>query len=436
MDDQRTIFLLNPPAGFILHRDYYCCTASKTGYIWNPIDLLVQMGYLSRRFRVEYTDAVAERQSRRKFVDRIASTNPDVVYSLVGSLCLEDDLSLLSGVRHATGAKIIVSGDVVLAGPKAMLEKYGFIDAVLLDFTCDSISGYIDGKAGPLDGLMSQGAPEARRPEGEFAYPHPDTSVFRNPSYNMPFTPRPFATVLASFGCPFRCTFCNSGADSIGFRLRETENLKEEIISVKSTGIGHIFFKDMTFGTNAARRDEICRTLSNEATGMSWHAYTRIDLLNEDILKMYADCGCRLLQVGIETTSPAAESAGKKYDADRAREVVALAAANGIKIGAHYITGLPGEDLADTLRTAFFARRLKTDYASFNSFSPRPGSALYGKRVKSGGKFLKRIVIAVANLIFYFRLSAFFEAKNNRTEASARSLFNLLAYLLKMPDVR
>lgn len=428
-----TVFLLNPPFGFKLHRDFYCCAASKTGYLWHPIDLLVQAAILSGARRVELCDAVAEGIGAAETVRRAVECRPRLVYSLVGSLSERSDFALLEEIKSKTGAAVVVSGDIALEPPEELRSRAPWLDGALRDFTSRAVEDFLDGK-------MNAFAPSAPG-DREFSYPVPQRPLLPAGRYSLPFAGSRFATVLASFGCPHKCMFCNSGAESLGFRHRGFDNLAEEIIRVKQSGIEHIFFKDMTFGADRKRREAICALLSKEAPGVGWQAYTRLDLIDEETVRMYRAAGCRLLQIGIESADANITKSMKKgCGADRAGEVFALLKRHGIAAGAHYILGLPGASSVDDLKTVSFALRLDSAYASFNAFRPRPGAAL-GAAGDGKNAFAKGTLLRFAYILFYFNplfvLRKLFARNRRETAAgSARSLVCLFRYLLALPDLR
>ncbi|HOC92347.1 MAG TPA: radical SAM protein [bacterium] len=433
-------FLLNPPYYRKILRDYYCCTVSKAGYLWHPIDLLVQSGILGKSGTVAVLDAVAQRASHKSVVRTATDYLPTAVFCLVGSLSIETDAIILKEIKEKTGATIVVSGDACLENPEEFLDKRDFIDAILFDFTSSDIVRLATGDFESADSsaFRRNGKIEVVRTRKmkEFEYPVPDHEAFEKKNYNMPLVPESFNTVLASFGCPYFCAFCNSGALSPGFSFRNHENMMEEIASLYSRGARHIFFKDMTFGVDSARVERLCRALANEATSITWHAYTRLDLLDERRIEMYSESGCRLLQIGIETSDKdIGRSMGKEVDIERAREAFNLMRKKGIIPGSHFILGLPGESAKSAFLTAVAAVRLDPGYASFNVFDPRPGSKLCEIDHAVGDVSLTtRLVTRFAYALFYLRpRKVFYLARNLSLKRSLVSFAEAVRSFLFMP---
>lgn len=439
---RETVFLLNPPSGIPILRDYYCCTYSKTGYLWHPIDLLAQSGRLAREYRVVVFDAVARRAGAAAVMAALEGSAARAVLSLVGSKSAPGDAELLSDVKKKTGAKIAVSGDLALSGAETLFERWSWLDAVVTDFVSCDLSRFVGGDVESRAGLALRGGTShgGERSGGEFEYEIPLHDQFVSGRYSMPYARAPFATVLTEFGCPFRCAFCNSGADSLGFRRRKLDNVKDELLHVRDMGVRHIFFKDMTFGTDRARRRALCKFMAANLPGVTWNAYTRADLLDEETIELYASSGCALLQIGVETANPdVAEAMRKRQSAADLKRIFLALKKRGIASGSHYIIGLPGEGAATTLNTIFASLRLGADYASYNYFTPRPGSELYGKIHSTGkNKPLWGFMMRLAYAFFFLRpgyILGRLAAGKSGSVNNWSSFINLARYLAHLPDM-
>jgi len=442
-DQKQRILLLTPPCKHRILRDYYCCTYSKTGYLWQPIDLLVQSGILGARHEVSVCDAVALAMDPDAALNAARAFRPTAVFSLIGSLSLDSDLAFLKELQTSTRAKIIVSGDAVLHSPALFLETHPWIHAALLNFTADDIAALASDETHKItdSAFRTGGTVHVRRnlKPREFRYPLPLHSAFAGKAYNMPYAPAGFATVLTSFGCPFSCAFCNSGAHSIGFSFRDIDNVEEEIRFLHSRGARHIFFKDMTFGLDMTRTRRLCRFLIDNCGDMTWHAYTRLDLTDEERLDLYAQSGCRLLQIGLETADAGTGlHAGKSTDPVRIKEAFRLMKTKGIAAGAHFILGLPTARATGDLKTVALALRLNPGYASFNVFSPRPGSQFFEAGARGAhAAFPLKMLVRAAYLAFYLhplRMLSLFSKR--KSPSHIKSLISIIRYLLFLPDMK
>jgi radical SAM superfamily enzyme YgiQ (UPF0313 family) len=391
------VLLLNPPASRPYLRDYFCCSESKSGYLWHPIDLLIQSGFLSKSHRIFFIDGIAEKLSDKDVLNMMEEIKPDVIFSLVGSLSYKEDTKFLRACKNRWNSLIVCSGDILLED-----EPPEWVDAVLTNFLSDELLLFIEGKREGFNFLKVKNDKERgnkRTFKEKFRYPVPLHKIFMKNGYRLPFIPYPFASILTSFGCPFRCSYCNSG--NIGFSLRDIENIKEEVEAILSIGIRHIFIKDMTFLSDTEHSLKVMELMKKY--GITYNCYTRAELVNENLLYELKRSGCIMLQIGVESTNEdALRKLGRNADIKWTKEVFKMAKKLGIRTGAHFIFGLPYHSQEDVDKTISFACELKPDYASFNVFIPRPASNLWRENFETlqdeKRKWLKK-----AYLSFLFR---------------------------------
>ena len=447
--EMKKALLLNPPGDQKYLRDYFCSTVSKTGYYWHPIDLLIQSGYLSKHYNIKVIDAIAEGITQERTLHSISEFKPDVILSLISVLSYEHDIAFLSNIKEVSPAThIFAIGEPFIEQPRLALEKHTFLDGILLSFIHDDITAYMNNKFDEIkmmafrkDGkiILQYLAGE----HGRFSIPLPMHELFPLKHYWMPFIMHhPFTSILTSYGCPFTCSYCNSGTDSIGFLNRNIDEVMDELKYVKSLGIRHVFIKDMTFGIPKRHALSLCEGIIKERLDMTWHCYSRTDVVDNDMLKLMKAAGCNLIQFGVETSN---ESTLTKYNKgiplNKTIQAFELAHKHGILTGAHFIFGLPGDNLDDMKRTVELAKRLKPAYVSLNIATPRYGTPLRNELIVDKGKDepihdnIKKFV-KKANMDFYMRPFYFADLLRNiktitQLESILRESIGMVRYLLK-----
>src|SRR3989338_8680843 len=149
--------------------------------------------------------------------------------------------------------------------------------------------------------------------------------------------------MVTSRGCPFTCTFC---FDAKGlFRQRGVENVMAEIRQLKDTyKIKEIAFWDDILTINKKWTYDFC--LEMEKENIVWSCYTRLDLIDELMLR-----------------------AMKKV---------------GIEIRGSFMLGLPGETPELARKTIQLAIEMNPDYAQFSITTPYPGTQLWDTYEKWG----------------------------------------------------
>lgn len=368
------VLLLNPPGRRQYLRDYYCSTVSKAGYLWHPVDLLVQSGFLGQREELFFLDAIAERLSFRQALERIGRIRPEVIFSLVGAQSLREDMRFLSVAAERYQSRIAVSGEPVLENPAGLLEAEPWLSAVVQNFATGELENWIEDGA-PRQPQVLLGSGTIRT----FSYPLPRHSMFRSCRYRVPFDGgRTFASVLSTYGCSYRCSYCNSGKNSIGFALRPLDEFFEEVEAIERLGdVRHLFFRDMTFTAPRRRAEEICSGLLRRGHRFTWNCYGRPDNLDAELCGLMARAGCRLVQMGVETFDrKVLHSQGRDMSFERIAEAFRLVRQNGMLSGAHFLMGLPGETRESVQASLEKVVALNPDYVSFNILQRRYGSSL------------------------------------------------------------
>jgi len=384
------VLLCNPPAPRPTMRDYYCSSTSKAGYVWQPIDLLVQAAWLKNEHLLIWRDFAVTPARNADALARLAEDRPEVIVGLVGAAA-PTDFVFWRMAQQRTGARLFLSGDLVRFRVAEMLSRYDFIEGIFLDFTRPGLRDHLNG----LDfhaGLALRGdAVEHLRP-GPFAYPLPPHELAWAQPYRHPFLPRRFATVMTDHGCVHRCAYCNSGR--VGYRVRDEQNLAEELAWLADHGARALFIKDMTFNADPPRTLRVLE-LMRRAARWSFVAYLRPDHVDDELARALAETGCAMAMVGVESASEkiVEQLRGGVSAKDIEIGVRALHRA-GVPVGGHFLLGLPGENEADARRTIEWARRLPLAYASFNLAAPRPGTPLDqpGEGVADGSSAQSRLL--------------------------------------------
>ena len=340
----------------------------------------MQSGRLSEiDYSIHLIDAVVDRLTEEDCIRRIAALEPDIVYALTGNASWDSDLSFFRKLRTVLPQiRLAVGGDVFLEDPIRMMSQFDVFDALVMDFTTGGLTDYLSGRK-PCRGMIYRDRgrivdDRSPKPSGEsFEIPVPLHAIFTSKDYRYPFIlKRPFATVMTEFGCPFHCAFCVMGA--LGWRRRPVDNVMKELQAIRAMGIRDIFFIDQSFASDRSRATEFCEALVHALPDMRWLGFTRVDLLDEELILKMKQSGCHTLILGVETASPELLDRYRKgYSLDQVRTIFSLLSRLRIRTVATFLLGLPGETWDSAIRTIEFARDLECDFASINIAAPRMG---------------------------------------------------------------
>lgn len=379
------LLLLNPPGSRTFIRDYYCSKVSKTNYLFQPIDLVMQSGILSAMHDVTVCDAIASQMSVESVFELIDKMRPDAVISLAGSVSLDEDLAFLERIAALTQT-LLVSGDAFLDSPKRWLQRCQFIKGILLDFSSDDTVRFLAGRPEEAKSIVSSYSvsPYVRPAGQEFSIPVPCHEKFSSGNYRFPFVrSRRFATILTDFGCPFRCSFCVMA--SLGYRYRPVDNVLAELRYLKSNGINELFFIDQSFAVKRDRALQLCQEMIGEKMQFGWVCYSRVDLIDKELLRVMKKAGCHTIIFGVESASSAIlKSYQKGYTKKDILETFRLCRDEGVRTVATFILGLPEETLETAYETVEFLKNIDCDFASFNVAVPRAGTELRQNAINDG----------------------------------------------------
>lgn len=213
--------------------------------------------------------------------------------------------------------------------------------------------------------------------------PFPARDLFDNESYKQYFLgrfSRKEASIITTRGCPFDCDFCSQPIFANQFRARSARNVVDELTEISSLGYDWAWFADDCFTLIPKRVFEICREIKGRGLDLRWECLSRADVFDLEMASEMKAAGCERVFFGIESGDERIlQTMKKRLDVDQARDAVGVAVKAGLKAGAFFILGYPGEDDTTMLRTIKFASKLPLDYVSFSLPYPIPGTGLYEK---------------------------------------------------------
>lgn len=188
----------------------------------------------------------------------------------------------------------------------------------------------------------------------------------------------PAMIMFATRGCPGRCTFCYRTFRGV-VRKRSARNIINEIkILQKDYGIREVCFYDDTFTLFKGVVREVCEIIKNEKIDLTWSCNTRVDYIDEELLRIMKEAGCHLILFGVESgDEKILLNINKRISLDKVEEAVALARKVGIETRASFMFGNQGETEETIKKTIDFAIKLDPDEVHFNIATAYPGTELF-----------------------------------------------------------
>ncbi len=175
-------------------------------------------------------------------------------------------------------------------------------------------------------------------------------------------------SMITSRGCPFNCCFCSVHLH-MGkiFRAHSAAYVVNHIeYVVNKYRVKTIFFEDDNLTLDTKRFETICNRMIERGIRVNWETPNgvRADRLNPILLKKMKESGCQSVFFGIESGDQDIldKVIGKDLDLRKVAEVAKICKTIGLKTGAFYIIGFPGEKKENMLKTIDFALTLMKEY--------------------------------------------------------------------------
>ena len=121
-------------------------------------------------------------------------------------------------------------------------------------------------------------------------------------------------SVEAGRGCPYCCSFCSTSIFwGRNFRIKPIDDILYEIQYLNKTyGIKKFRLQHDLFTADKKYIISFCQTLQKKGLDVSWGCSSRIDVLDEEMMKQLKSAGCDSIYIGFETGSKKCKKESKK----------------------------------------------------------------------------------------------------------------------------
>lgn len=196
--------------------------------------------------------------------------------------------------------------------------------------------------------------------------------------------------VLASRGCPYRCTFCSAPQMwDAKWVSRDVHDVISEIkFNIKKYRIDHIEFYDMSPSINIKWLKKLVVELKPLNISWNFPSGMRSENLDPDFITEMKNSGCYKLTYAIETSAPAIiKMIKKKVNPYRCLSLIRHSVKVGLITKVNFIWGMEGQRKRDILIDYLFIIKLALaglhDATCF-AFVPYPGSEDFNRLKKIG----------------------------------------------------
>ncbi|MDI9577037.1 MAG: radical SAM protein [Thermoproteota archaeon] len=389
-----------PPAGNLpLGLMYIAAVLRKAGYEVEILD-----AFMTEKDFCDNGETVNVGLSFEEIKQEVETRKPDIV-GLAGPFTsqIENTIKTSNIIKEVNPDIItVVGGPHVTLIPKEFLEENPNFDVVVTgegEYAMLEIAQYIEGKKQleEIQGIAYRKNGKIilnpRRPFikdlDELPYPAYDLVNMEKYLNSKKIGYRSFQnraiSMVTSRGCPFNCCFCAVHLH-MGqlFRAHSAKYVLDHVeYVVDKYKVKNVFFEDDNLTLDIKRFEAICDGLIERKIKVGWETPNgvRADFLNLDLLKKMKKSGCKSVFVGVESGDQRIldDVICKSLDLNRVVEFAKNSRKIGLKTGAFYIIGFPGETKENMQKTVDFALMLKREYdVGMHLFMATPS---YGTRL-------------------------------------------------------
>jgi radical SAM superfamily enzyme YgiQ (UPF0313 family) len=321
----------------------------------------INFDYLNKIGEIHYVDELKE--NIKIMGDYIINQNPRIVgfYTICNAFIIS--IKLAEYIKKLKPEICIVFG-----GPQATvtkdecLEAFPFVDVICIGESEFSIKPLINAIVNNCDLLKVPGiafrslngiitTPSARLvSDNELSnYTVYDYSPFKIDS-NM------LLPMEGGRGCPFSCTFCTTSKFwKRKFRIKPAIILINEMkYFYKNYGVHKFLIHHDLFTANRDYLCDFCNKLIEQKLSIEWWCSSRVDVLDEELIRLMKASKCVDIFLGIETGSQRMQkNINKNIDLYKAQEIIKCIVNNNINVTASFIYCFPDEtidDFKDTIK--------------------------------------------------------------------------------------
>ncbi len=188
--------------------------------------------------------------------------------------------------------------------------------------------------------------------------------------------------VYVGSGCPFACNFCTT---SLMWERRYRTKSINRVITELKTLVNEYNKKNFVLihdnlTANPAYAINLIEEIKKSDLNIEYEISSRIDTIDEDIIRLFSESGGKTIFFGIETGSEKMQNIiGKKLELSRIYNILNLCKKYNVQADTSFIMGFPDESLEDlekTINLSFACRALLKDNVGMNLLSIYPGSPL------------------------------------------------------------
>lgn len=380
------VLFVNPPQ-----------TASKykfMGVIAPPLGIAYMAGVLQENnIDVEILDASAEDMDFKDVEKELLKRKPDLVALTALTPTIGRALETAQVVKETLPDSIVVMGgyhptfnfietledenvDIVIRGEGEYI-MLNLVQALENQSSLHDVKGIVFEDKNSKEIVVN---PEAPLIQDLDELPFPALNLLPMKKYRLLDMDTHMTTMITTRGCPMQCSFCSSSAmHGKKIRERSVENIVDEIEYLKTNyDIDTIAFMDDTFTLKKRKVMAICDEILKRNIEIMWGCTSRVDTLDEKLLKKMKEAGCITIFIGVESADQQQlDNMCKNTTIAKIENAFKIAHKLKIRTIASVALGMPGDTKEIMNKTVKFVHKLKPNYAIYSLATPYPGTRFY-----------------------------------------------------------
>ncbi|CAD6491085.1 MAG: Radical SAM superfamily protein [Candidatus Argoarchaeum ethanivorans] len=401
------ILLINLPRykSIPVTREERCEFISKSR-VDTPATLLIMASLLrDKGHKIEFIDANAFDLDYEDISERTINKKNDCVIFSFNSQIIDHDLEICN-IAKKTNPSCITIGYSWYARyyAKEILTEYSNLDVYIIGSTLSVVGNLIEcisenGNLDDVGGIVyrSKGniikinnTADSEIKFNNLPMPAYDLLPSFKPYYLIDPFISPYALLYAGKGCPFGCMYCNVAKTK--YNGRSADNIIKELKMLKKMGnVKYVWFFDESFTINRKRVVDVCEGILEEDINIKWFCDSRVDLVDEELLKIMRKGGCIGISYGVESGSQKIlNNMNKGNTVEQAKNALIWTRKAHIPIQLNLILGFIGEDVETLKETESFVRATLPETLQIGIINAKPGTeftklAIENKWAERGG---------------------------------------------------
>jgi len=377
----------------------------KPNYGLQPMGILYIAAVLDQNgIDVEVIDADIEGLTIKEMVDRILSTSPDLVGFSIMTPQLKSALAVSAALKEARPSLPIVLGgahicstfdDTFSLSDKFDFAVFGEGEETMMEIVKKMENGSfpdcLEGVCGVIyrngNGKIIKNPPRSWITNLD-SLPSLNYDMLDITRYRIPTMVGNYViAMMISRGCPFKCAFCDAPTTTgKKIRFRSPEKAVEDIRhNYDKYGARSFSFRDSTFSANRKWVFDFCEAIIKSGMKISWRCGTRVNCVDDELLKIMKQAGCYTMNFGVESGHPdILKTLRKGIKIKEIEHAHDLARKHGIRTYSTFLVGSPGETEETMRATIDLAKKIRPNLAMFFITIAYPGTVLYEEALRDG----------------------------------------------------